>query len=66
MTLTDEAEVLYKVTGAYAPHAEGGLRYDDPALGIDWPIPAGEVTVNARDAAWPDLADQGEIFRYTG
>lgn len=66
MTLTDEAEVLYKVTGAYAPQAEGGLRWDDPELGIDWPVGAEEVTVNARDAAWPLLTEQGEIFRFRG
>ena len=64
MTLTDGAEVLYKVTGAYAPQAEGGLRWDDPELEIEWPFGAGEVTVNARDAAWPPLSEQGEIFRY--
>ncbi len=66
MTLTDEAEVLYKVSAYYAPDAEGGLRWDDPAVAIDWPIPAAEVTVNARDAAWPPFAEQGEIFRWRG
>lgn len=66
MTLTDEAEVLYKVTDFYAPEAEGGLKWDDPALGIDWPMAAAEATVNARDAAWPTLADFDSPFRFEG
>jgi dTDP-4-dehydrorhamnose 3,5-epimerase len=55
-TLTDNAEVLYKVTDYYAPAAEGGLLWNCPELAFDWPIPAGEATVNARDAGWPGLA----------
>ena len=55
-TLTPDAEVLYKATAPYAPAAEGGIAWDDPALGIDWPIEAGEATLNARDRAWPTLA----------
>ena len=62
MTLTDDAEVLYKVTGYYAPDAERGLRWNDPALGIAWPLDASEVTVNARDAAWPGLDEAPEYF----
>lgn len=55
LTLTDHAEVTYQVSGAYAPAAERGLRYDDPALGIEWPR---DVTViSAKDAAWSLLAD---------
>lgn len=56
-TLTDECEVLYKVTSDYAPTLEGGLLWNDRAIGIDWPFSADEVVVNARDAAWPTLAD---------
>ena len=54
-TLTDGAEVLYKVSDYYAPEAERGLLWCDPALGVDWPVPVAEATVNARDAAWPTL-----------
>lgn len=55
LTLTDGAEVMYQVSGAYAPEAERGLRYDDPALGIDWPL---EVQViSEKDASWPLLDD---------
>lgn len=61
-TLTEDCEVLYKVTDHYVPTAEGGLLWSDPALEIDWPITPTAATVNARDAAWPTLADLGEPF----
>lgn len=50
-TLTEDAEVMYQVDGFYAPAAEQGFRYDDPAFGITWPLPVGEMS--AKDAAWP-------------
>ena len=55
---------LYKVTDGYAPGTEGGLLWSDPALGIDWPVTTGAATVNARDAAWPTLADLHSPFTY--
>lgn len=61
-TLTDDCEVLYKVTDYYAPSAEGGLLWSDPALGVDWPVAPAEATLNARDAAWPPLSALGEPF----
>lgn len=64
MTLTDRADVLYKVTEVYAPETEGGLLWSDPRLGIDWPIRAEDATVNARDAAWPTLAAFDSPFTY--
>ncbi|MEM1272090.1 MAG: dTDP-4-dehydrorhamnose 3,5-epimerase [Bacteroidota bacterium] len=60
ITLTDDAEVFYLVTAAYAPGHEGGLRHDDPAFGIDWP---GEVTVMSdKDRAWPLYDEVGPFF----
>ena len=38
VVLSDEAQFQYKVDNVYAPHSEATLRFDDPALGIDWPI----------------------------
>ncbi len=55
VTLTDEVEFLYKVTDYYAPEAEGGLAWNDPRVGIEWPIDAAEVITNARDGAWPGI-----------
>lgn len=57
LTLTDDAEVLYFVSTAYAPGFERGLRYDDPALGVTWPIEVS--TISDKDAAWPLLAELG-------
>jgi dTDP-4-dehydrorhamnose 3,5-epimerase len=57
LTLTETTEVLYKVTDYYAPQSEDGLAWNDPDVGIEWPIPPDEVTTNPRDAAWPSLAE---------
>lgn len=52
-TLEDDTEVSYMVSAFYAPDAATGVRYDDPALGIDWPMPVTEIS--ERDRAWPLL-----------
>jgi dTDP-4-dehydrorhamnose 3,5-epimerase len=58
VTLAEGTEVLYKVTAGYAPDLERGLAWDDPALAIEWPIPAGvSPTLSPRDQTWPRLAD---------
>lgn len=51
-TLVDGAEVLYMISEPYVPEAASGLRWDDPALGIDWPLPV--RSMSERDRAWPD------------
>ena len=51
-TLTDVAETYYQVSVPYAPSAERGVRWDDPALAIDWPLP--DPILSEKDAAWPD------------
>jgi len=56
LTLTDDCLVLYKVTDYYAPRAEAGLAWNDPALAIDWPLPPAAITTNERDAGWPPFA----------
>jgi dTDP-4-dehydrorhamnose 3,5-epimerase len=64
-TLTDDCEVLYKVTDIYAPQAEGGLLWSDPALAIAWPIGPDRAFANARDAGWPTLAALQSPFSAT-
>jgi dTDP-4-dehydrorhamnose 3,5-epimerase len=54
-TLTDDCEVLYQMGNPYVPDAARGVRFDDPAFGIEWPKPAGERIVSERDAAYPDF-----------
>jgi dTDP-4-dehydrorhamnose 3,5-epimerase len=56
-TLSDNTEVLYKVSADWSSQHEGGVRWNDPALGIDWPVTAGEAVIAERDATWPLLAD---------
>jgi len=55
ITLKDRTEVHYLVSEFYAPGAERGIRWDDPAFAIEWPRPV-EV-ISEKDAAWPDFAD---------
>ena len=57
MTLTSDTEVFYKIDGYYAPAAERGLRWNDPAVGIDWPAPEAAMVINDRDRSLPLLAD---------
>ncbi|WKN48579.1 dTDP-4-dehydrorhamnose 3,5-epimerase [Nocardioides sp. Arc9.136] len=60
-TLVDDTEVVYQVSGTYTPEAERGLRHDDPALGIEWPVEVG--CISAKDASWPLLADAEASLR---
>jgi dTDP-4-dehydrorhamnose 3,5-epimerase len=53
-TLVDATEVFYQVSQSHWPAAEGGIRWDDPAVGIEWP-PADERIISERDRLWPDL-----------
>jgi dTDP-4-dehydrorhamnose 3,5-epimerase len=53
-TLEDDTEVLYQMSHHYVPEAARGVRWDDPALGIDWP-PADRRLISDRDRAWPGL-----------
>jgi dTDP-4-dehydrorhamnose 3,5-epimerase len=53
--LSDEADVWYKTTDVYRPEEEGGIRWDDPAIGIDWPVE--EPVVSERDRHHPALAE---------
>ena len=56
-SLTDGATAFYMVSAAYAPGAEGGLRFDDPAIGIQWPM---AVTDHSdKDGKWPLVERQG-------
>lgn len=53
LTLTDEAEVLYMIDGVYSASHSRGVRWNDPAFGVEWP---GTVhVINRRDATYPDF-----------
>ncbi len=54
LTMEDDCLAFYLVTAAYDPLRERGVRWDDPAFGIEWPATAG-VTINERDRTYPDF-----------
>ena len=57
LVMSDEAVFTYKVDNAYAPHAEAGILWNDPVLGINWPIRADEVITSEKDMKQPLLKD---------
>jgi dTDP-4-dehydrorhamnose 3,5-epimerase len=63
-TLTSDAEIHYKMTGYYAPDADRGIAFDDPDLGIDWPIDPASAIVSPRDRRHPRLRDCPAHFRF--
>jgi dTDP-4-dehydrorhamnose 3,5-epimerase len=63
-TLTLDCEVTYKVTDYYAPECERGLLWNDPGLGIAWPVTGDKAIVHPRDAAWPALEALTDTFAY--
>jgi dTDP-4-dehydrorhamnose 3,5-epimerase len=60
--LEDNTETSYQMGEFYAPKSEGGLRYDDPRLGLRWPLPVSEIS--PKDAAWAPLDEiESELLR---
>lgn len=64
VVLSDEALLQYKCDNLYAPKSEGSIIWNDPALGIDWQIPAKDVMLSEKDKHHPTLAECPEIFDY--
>jgi dTDP-4-dehydrorhamnose 3,5-epimerase len=60
--LEDATETSYQVGEFYMPDVEGGLRHDDPRLGLTWPLPVTEIS--GKDAAWPLLDDVEADLKY--
>ncbi len=61
VTLVENTEVIYKVTNYYSPEHDRSIRFDDPAIGIDWPLPSSGVQLSDKDQKAPLLAD-AEVF----
>lgn len=53
VALTDDAELNYMVSAFYDPQQERGLRFNDPALGVQWPLAMRDIS--AKDGSWPDF-----------
>lgn len=63
--LSDEAVVQYKCDNYYAPQAEGALMWNDPAIGIAWPVPADRIILSEKDSRHPTLNDPAaRLFDY--
>ncbi|MBR3902332.1 MAG: dTDP-4-dehydrorhamnose 3,5-epimerase [Akkermansia sp.] len=62
--LSEEAIFQYKCDNYYAPDCEGGIAWDDPALGIDWQLPAADVILSPKDAERSTLAEAPVDFHH--
>lgn len=61
-TIEDNCELAYLVTDYYSPEHDRGLAWNDPALGIDWPVAEPEAVLSAKDLRQPKLAELGRVF----
>ena len=61
-TLEDDTEVLYQMTQFYAPDAAAGIRWDDPALGVQWP-PVEHRIISPNDLQWPLLSSERSLIQ---
>jgi len=60
LSLTDDVELLYKCTDYYHPEDEGGILWNDPDIGIEWPVQ--NPILSSKDAGWPLLKDSDFVF----
>jgi len=63
-TLEDETEVFYKVTAYYSASHDAGVLWNDPDLGIDWPVEGESVMLSDKDQCYPRLRDLPAYFHY--
>jgi len=61
-TLEDDTEIFYKLSGLYHPETYIGIRWDDPALKIDWPVSTQDAVLSDKDQILPMLADLPSVF----
>ncbi len=64
VTLEPDTEVVYKVSAPYSRPHDRSIRFDDPDIAIDWPVPATDMVLSAKDEAAPFLADLETGFVY--
>lgn len=62
VTLTENTEAFYKVNNYYSPQHDRGILWNDPALNIDWPLPAKDVILSDKDQKQPLLANAPNLF----
>lgn len=64
ITLTPNVNFCYKVEGVYAPEADRGIAFDDPDIGILWPMPTTHLIMSEKDTKHPQLKDAENNFVY--
>ncbi len=57
VTTEPDTEVIYKVTAPYSPESDRSVRYDDPDIGISWPVEPGDIQLSQKDMDAPFLKD---------
>lgn len=66
LTLENEVTVMYKVSNFYAPAQDGGIRWDDPDVGVAWPIGGKQIVLSDKDKRLPLLKEFDSPFVYDG
>lgn len=64
VTLTPNCNVQYKVDEYYSKENDGGIAFDDPAIGIEWPMPIDKLVLSEKDTQHPTLAEFDNPFIY--
>ncbi|AFX99212.1 dTDP-4-dehydrorhamnose 3,5-epimerase [Candidatus Endolissoclinum faulkneri L2] len=64
ITMEPETEVIYKVTSSYSPEHEKGIAWNDPAIGIKWPLNGLKLIMSDKDTKHPLLADLPSYFQF--
>ena len=62
-TLEPDTEIMYKVSNLYAPAHDKGVRWNDPEIGIAWPVPPEEALISPKDRVLPLLSDIPNYFQ---
>lgn len=57
LVISEVADVVYKCTDYYHPPSEAGIAWDDPTIGIEWPLDGDDPVLSAKDRGWPTLEE---------
>lgn len=66
LTLEEDCEVAYKASSFYAPEHDAGVAWDDPGIGIDWPLDGADPALSDKDRVRPHLSGLASAFPYDG
>lgn len=64
VTLEPDSEIEYKVSAPYSPAHDAGIRWDDPSIAVDWPLPASGPVLSQKDETLPALSGFDSPFAY--